>query len=67
MERVYKTILVWAVMVVAAVSVYSQDVSKADTKDQAVVVDQQTITTPDYVFPTHKERFNRYIKSTVGP
>ena len=67
MERVYKTIFVWAVMVVAAVSVSSQDVSKADPKDQAVVVDQQTTTTPDYVFPTHKERFNRYIKSTVGP
>ena len=67
MERVYKTIFVWAVMVVAAVSVSSQDVSKADPKDQAVVVDQQTTTTPDYVFPTHKERFNRYVKSTVGP
>ena len=67
MKRVYKMIVVWAVMVVAAVSVYSQDVTKADTKDQTVVVHQQTTTTPDYVFPTHRERFNRYLKSTVGP
>jgi len=67
MKRVYKTIVVWAVIVVAAISVYSQDVTKEDTKDQTVVVDQQTTATPDYVFPTHRERFNRYMKSTVGP
>jgi hypothetical protein len=60
MKRVYKTIVVWAVMVVAAVSVYSQDVTRVN--DQ-----QTTTTTPDYVFPTHKERFDRYVKSTVGP
>ena len=70
MNRVYKTVVVWAVMAVATVSVYGQDVTKADTKNQStqtVVVDQQTTTTPDYVFPTHKQRFNRYVKSTVGP
>lgn len=71
MKRVYKTIAVWAVMVVAAVSVFCQDLTKEDSKNQStqsVVVDQQTTTTTaDYVFPTHKERFNRYVKSTVGP
>jgi hypothetical protein len=70
MNRVYKTIAVWAVMVVAAVSVYSQDVTKEDPKNQTtqpVVVGQQTTATQGYVFPTHKERFNRYVKSTVGP
>src|ERR1051325_7174042 len=70
MNPVFKTMAVWAVMVVAAVSVYSQDVSKEDTKNQSTqttVVDQQTTTTPNYVFPTHKERFDRYVKSTVGP
>src|ERR1051325_10282892 len=71
MRRISRTIAVWAVMVVAAVSVYSQDVTKDDTKNQrtqAVVVDQQTTTTtPDYVFPTHKERFDRYVRGTVGP
>jgi hypothetical protein len=62
MKRVYKTIVVWAVMVVAAVSVYSQDVTKVN--DQQTTI---TTTTPDYIFPTHKERFDRYVKSTVGP
>jgi hypothetical protein len=69
MNRAYKMIAVCVVTVVAAVSVYSQDATTEDTKNQStrtVVVDQQT-TTPDYVFPTHKERFNRYVKSTVGP
>lgn len=66
-------IAVWVVTVVAAVSVYSQEVAKDDSKtqaDQPVAVDQQTTqtaTTQGYVFPTHRERFNRYMKSTVGP
>ena len=71
MKPVYRMMAVWIVAVVAAVSVYGQDVPKDDSKkqtDQPVVVNQQTTTTkPDYVFPTHKERFNRYVKSTVGP
>ena len=65
MKRVYKMVAVCAVTVVAAVGVYSQEVTKEDSKP--VVVDQQTTTTPEYVFPTHRERFNRYVKSTVGP
>jgi hypothetical protein len=68
--RGYQTIAVWAVTVVAAVSVYSQEVKKEDSKSQTtqtVVVTNQTTTNQDYVFPTHRERFNRYVKSTVGP
>ena len=65
MNRVYKMVAVCAVTVVAAVGVYSQEITKDDSKP--VVVDQQTTTTQDYVFPTHRERFNRYLKSTVGP
>jgi hypothetical protein len=68
--RGYQTIAVWAVTVVAAVSVYSQEVKKEDSKSQTtqtVVVTKQTTTNQDYVFPTHRERFNRYVKSTVGP
>jgi len=65
MNLVYKMVAVCAVTIVAAVGVYSQEVTKDDSKP--VVVDQQTTTTPDYVFPTHRERFNRYLKSTVGP
>jgi len=56
---------VCAVTIVAAVGVYSQEITKDDSKP--VVVNQQTTTTQDYVFPTHRERFNRYLKSTVGP
>ena len=65
MNRVYKMVAVCAVTVVAAVGVYSQEITKDDSKP--VVVNQQTTTTQDYVFPTHRERFNRYLKSTVGP
>ena len=60
----------WVVAVAAAVSVFSQEVAKEDAKtaDPVVVDQQQTTTTMQgYVFPTHKERFNRYVKSTVGP
>jgi len=70
MKRVLKMVAAWAVTIVAAVSVSSQDVTKEDTKDQStqtVVVARQTSVTPDYVFPTHRQRFNRYVKSTVGP
>ena len=58
-------VVVCAVTVVATFGVYSQEIAKDDSKP--VVVDQQTTTTQDYVFPTHRERFNRYLKSTVGP
>ena len=71
MNPVYKTIAVWVVMMVATVSIYSQEVTKDDPKTQStqpVVAKQQTTTTTqDYVFPTHRERFHRYVKSTVGP
>lgn len=68
MFRLHKTIAVWAVTIVAAVSVYSQDVTKEDTKSQTTqTAAKQQTTTQDYVFPTHRERFNRYVKSTVGP
>jgi hypothetical protein len=69
MKWIGRMIAVWAVAVFTVVSVNSQEVTKEDPKSQgtpAAVVDQQT-TTPDYVFPTHRERFNRYVKSTVGP
>lgn len=71
MNRVYKLIAVCAVTVVAALGVYSQEIEKDDDDSKPVIVDQQTTQqttkTQDYVFPTHQERFNRYLKSTVGP
>ena len=66
MNSVDKTVAVWVVMVVAANSVCSQEIKKDDLKSQTASA-QQTKTTQDYVFPTHRERFNRYVKSTVGP
>ena len=66
MNSVYKTLAVWVMTVVAAISVCSQEVKKDDSKSQTAS-NQQTKTTQDYVFPTHRERFNRYVKSTVGP
>jgi len=66
MKSVYRTVVVWAVMIVGAVSVYSQSVKKQDPKNKSTqtTASQQT---QDYVFPTHKERFDRYVRSTVGP
>lgn len=45
----------------------TQDVSPApqDTSQQTPA--PQPSPTPDYVFPDNKERFRRYVKSTVGP
>jgi hypothetical protein len=65
MNSVSKIVAVCAVTVVAAVGVYSQEIARDGSKP--AVVDQQTTATPGYVFPTHRERFNRYVKSTVGP
>jgi hypothetical protein len=69
MNSVLKLVAVWVVAIAAAVSVNSQEVKKEDSKSQTqtTTANQQTTTTQDYVFPTHRERFNRYMKSTVGP
>ena len=63
--RVCRAIGALVVMVVAAFSVYSQDPTKPQSKDPAAASTKTT--TPVYVFPTPRERFNRYVKSTVGP
>jgi len=63
--RVYRAIGVLVITVVAAFSVYSQEPAKPQSKDPAVATTKTT--TPDYVFPTPQERFDRYVKSTVGP
>jgi hypothetical protein len=81
MNRISRMIAVWVVTVVAAVSASSQEVPKDDSNNQTtqtVVVDTQQTTTQTqqtttqttnqtYVFPSHRERFNRYVKSTAGP
>jgi hypothetical protein len=52
----------------AAVSKPGNAESSAQTTQTAPVQKSATQTTPQpYVFPTRRERFNRYLKSTVGP
>lgn len=63
--KVCRTIVVLVITVVAAFSVYSQEATKPQSTDPAVAA--KPTPTPDYVFPTPRERFNRYVKSTVGP
>ena len=55
---------VLVVMVVAAFAVSGQDATKSQTTTQQ---SSNQVTKSDYVFPTPRERFNRYVKSTVGP
>jgi hypothetical protein len=65
MNRVSRTMGVLVIMVVAALAVFGQEVEKSQGAEPAIVGSQTS--TPDYVFPTSKERFNRYVLSTVGP
>ena len=60
-----RTIGVLVITVVAAFSVHSQQPTKPQSTDPAVAATPTP--TPDYVFPTPRQRFNRYVKSTVGP
>jgi hypothetical protein len=65
MGRIYRAAAIFAVSMVAALSVNSQEITKDQSRDQP------TVTTPatsqDYVFPSSHERFKRYVKSTIGP
>ncbi|HKU72987.1 MAG TPA: hypothetical protein VJR02_03670 [Pyrinomonadaceae bacterium] len=61
MNLVCRTIGILVVAGVATVSGYGQD----DKKSQTTTDNQAT--TQDYVFPSEKERFKRYINNMVGP
>jgi hypothetical protein len=63
--KVCRTIGVLVITVVAAFSVNSQEATKSQSTEPVVASTQTT--TKEYVFPTARERFNRYVKSTVGP
>ena len=65
MRRICRAIGILLFAFTATFAVYGQTVTK-DQNPQTVPKDKQT-TTPDYVFPTPKERFKRYVKDTVGP
>jgi len=58
MKQVCRAIGVVLLAVVAVSGQQSADPAVADNK---------TTTTSDYVFPTSKERFNRYVKDNIGP
>ena len=76
MKPVCRIIATLVVTVAAALSVNSQEATKPQSTQpqstqpqstQPVTADKQTPTQDDYVFPTRRERFNRYVSSTVGP
>lgn len=75
MKRVFRAVGVLLFTVVGVLGVSGQEVPK-EPSTKPVVVDTKTTTnqtttnqttTPDYVFPTPKERFNRYVSNLVGP
>ena len=62
MNRVLGMVMV---SLLAAVSIYSQEVAKDSSKHPAA--GSGPATSQGYVFPTHHERFKRYVSSLVGP
>lgn len=78
MTGVKRAVGVLVLTVVAAFSVSSQETPQSQTTQSQATQSQTTnsqttqqttnqVTNSDYVFPTPRERFNRYVKSTVGP
>lgn len=63
--EICRTIGVLVITVAAAFSVNSQEARTTQSTEPAAA--QTQTTTPDYVFPTPRERFKRYVMSTVGP
>lgn len=67
MTGVKRAFGVLALMVVVAFSVSSQETTQSRTTTSQTQQSTNQVTKSDYVFPTPRERFNRYVKSTVGP
>lgn len=65
MTRVSKIIAAWLLVMAGVVAVHAQQPAPSPSPDP-VTTNTQT-TKPDYVFPTHGERFKRYVKSSIGP
>jgi hypothetical protein len=65
MGRIYRTVGILVLSVMAAVSVNSQETTKDQSTDPATTTNQTT--GKDYVFPSSHERFKRYVNSTIGP
>ena len=68
MRLVCRGVAVFVLVGVAAVAGYGQDDAQSQTtSDRQQTTTQTQSQTQSYEFPSHKERFNRYIKSTIGP
>jgi len=70
MTRVCRSIGVLLMTVIAAVSVSSQEVTKSPSEEPTTTKSQTTVnqtSNSDYVFPTARKRFDRYVSSTIGP
>ena len=65
MGRVCRAMGMFVVCAAAAMSVYCQEAAKSQSTDPVTV--NNKVTKQDYVFPTVPERFDRYVKSTIGP
>jgi hypothetical protein len=65
MGRVCRAMGMFVVCAAAAMWVYCQEAAKSQSTDPVTV--NNKVTKQDYVFPTARERFDRYVKSTIGP
>ena len=67
MSGVKRAVGVLVLTVVAAFSVSSQETTQSQTTTTQTQQSTNQVTNSDHVFPTRRERFNRYVKSTIGP
>ena len=65
--NIRRSLGVLVITVVAAFSVNSQEPTKPQSTEPASTTQTKQTTTQDYVFPTPRERFKRYVMSSVGP
>jgi hypothetical protein len=66
MKRVCRSMALVLVTMLTALSVNSQQTPDTKTTDTTATATTKP-TTQDYVFPPPRERFKRYVSSTVGP
>lgn len=63
-----RTLGVLLLVVAAFFSVHAQQsTDTAESTDTSQTAPAQPAPTPDYIFPDNRERFRRYVKSTIGP
>ena len=65
MKRVSRIVGVWMLLLMSVAVIYGQDPAPVQSPSPQPAASPTT--NQDYVFPTHEERFKRYVKSTIGP